>query len=636
MIAMKAALLFLQCSLLSVLGFAQGSWDAQSAQVDQETIDLLEKLQKDLKISPSTSQLDCGANSADKCDFTFICNKLRSNRNSKALYQNSKGQVIPNYKLLYLQETVDQCRNTVSSSTSAPTNSVSDSLLVYLKERKSLLDSIQAHGEEAKMIRLEQAMLDASIEKPDDPSSMTWTMPRDQIEKYISDAETRAGVKLSDESRNKWVELLLEETSDGPNVATQTKTKVSSDDNPFMKTELLTNVNEAGSKEKVLEYQTQFQNELNRSFDVFTDTKSQLIAVLNKRRNGKNDAEIENMISRIRKIKMKAPEVSGMFPMAGCSSPNAFYDPTSHSFTLCPQLLQMPSATIQTVIAHELGHSIDPCNATFPLSKVDGTLKPNPYSANMGDAEQMGILMFEPTLPDQGTEEYAAFDLEFLDISLAIDYDSLSFKEQQQSIDLAKNPFASVIQCLQSYGSVEARIGDVSKAKLAVSKKISDLQWSGATDDDPNVKDLKQTLERIDSVYEDKKVCSFIGSHEGRSQMQEAFSDWIASEVIASKITTAANRQEGQQIAFESNAYFAALDCLSFDLDIANTAKNTLEKAGCLSTRSSRLHKDLENMRTDDDPHPKSYNRINKIFMANPTTAAALSCQKRSEVKHCE
>ena len=629
--------------LISFLPFnyvqAQGFGFSDPRQVDFETIKLLEKIQDDLKKSPATLELNCKSNSAVTCDFMLMCDKLRANRNSKALYKNGKGEVIPNYKLLYLQETVDQCRNNVSASESKKANPFTEMQKNSSKKRKDFLNSIQAHKEEAKMTKIEQAMLDMSLENATDINP--WFIPKEQIEKNIADAEARAGVKLSDESRKKWIEA-LDQASFLSNQS-DSKIKTSSNENPFIKTTLLTNIKEAGSKKKVLEYQAQFQKELDRSFDIFSDTKSQIIAILNKRMDGKNNAEINNLIARIKTIKMNAPELSGVAANIGaCSHPNAFYDPTSHTFTLCPQLLQMPSATIQAIIAHELGHSIDPCTATYPLEKIEGTEKPNPYLAYMGDektqktmSEQMGLVDFKPNLPNQGQDKFSAFDVDYIHNSLSQAYDNFSLKEQQQSVNLSKNPFLPVVNCMQTYESVGARIGDVYGAKGAITKKLSDLKKSGATDSDPRVEELKQTLGRIDSVYAEKKACSFMGSYEGHSQIQEAFSDWIASEVIGNKIANTSDPQEKQQIAFEANGFFAALDCRSFDLDIRESAKNALEKAGCIS-RGSMLTKDIGNMQLYDDPHPEGYKRINKIFMANPTTANALSCQKDSGVKYCE
>lgn len=638
---MKTCLLFLICTLSFNISFAQGIGVPLTRQVDQETINLLETLQKDIKTTPNTTQMDCITNTGEKCDFMLMCNKFRPNRNSKALYKNPDGQIIPNYKLLYLQDTVDQCKNSISASTTSTAyNPYSEMQKIYSKNRKAFLNSVQAHREEANMIKIEQAMLDASLEATTNSNENSWFVSKIQAEKNITDAEKRAGIKLSDESKKKWIEL-FEQPASTYNPSAQTN--VSSSDNPFIKTELLTNAMLAGSKEKVKEYQAEFQKETNRSFEIFTDTKSQLIAVLNKRKDGKNNSEIDNMIYRINKIRMNQPMTSpAMMNMSPCSSPNAFYDPISHSFTLCPQLLQMPSATIQSIIAHELGHSIDPCTATYPLESIEGTPKQNPYSDYLNAQkdqqntnENSAFLTFNPTLPDQGSEKLSAYDVNLLKDYLSFQFDNLSFKEKQQSVELKKNPFSSVVKCLQDNRSVGARMGDIKGAKSAIFKKISDLQQSGASDSDPKIKELKQTLDRIDAVYADKIACSFMGSQGGHSQMQEAFSDWIASEVIANKIKTAPNKQIGQQIAFEANGFFAAVDCKSYDLDIAEKAKSTLEKAGCLF-RGSNFANDMQNMQLSDDPHPEGYNRINKIFMANPTTASALSCEKKFGVKYCE
>lgn len=620
---MKILFIFLGV-LLGEVGFAQVATNT-SNQANAEAISLIEKLQKDLQMAPAASTLDCASNPSEKCDFMLVCNKLRANRNAAALYQNKNGEFIPNYKLFSLQQSVDQCRSSISNKdAAAKMGDFKTSQNKYLLRRKAFLDSVSSRHEEATMIKLEQTMLDTSLENSNGATGMM--MGRAQIEKNIKDAESRAGIKLSDESRTKWIDSL--DMTSGLDLNTQNNASAA---NPFMDPNLLNSTKAAGSREKMMAYRAQVQKQVDRSYDVFQDTKSQLIAVLNKRKNGKNNKEVENLVDRINKIKMNPPDVQ----QGGiCGSPNAFYNPTDHSFTLCPQLLQMPSASIQAIVAHELGHSIDPCTSTFALEKIDGTLKPNPYASLIAqDTPEYSI--FKATLPAQSSEKYAAMDRDFLKSSLSMVYEKFSFQNTQPAISSSQNPFSSVVSCLQGADSVEARVADIAGTKEAINKKINDLKQSGATDTDPRVKDLQETLARVDSVYADKKACSFIGSSGGQSQMQEAFSDWIASEVMANKITSAKTPEEGQQIAFEANGFFGAVNCEGFNADIAESARQTMEKAGCRH-RGDTMSKDLQNMATHDDPHPEGYSRINRIFMANPAASRALGCQQQSGVKHCE
>ncbi|MCB0386768.1 MAG: hypothetical protein KDD43_15345, partial [Bdellovibrionales bacterium] len=197
-------------------------------------------------------------------------------------------------------------------------------------------------------------------------------------------------------------------------------------------------------------------------------------------------------------------------------------------------------------------------------------------------------------------------------------------------IPLSSNPFSSVIECLQGGSSVNARMGDLEGAKRNVLNNIKSLKASGADDSHPQIQALNETLGRLETIYSEKKACGYMGNDQGPSQMQEAFSDWLASEVIAHKVSLAqkAGDTEGaKRIAFEANGFFASLNCESFRLDVADEVKAVLSQAGC-SRRGATLFQDLENMSRHEDSHPEGHARVSRIFMGHPTIADAIGCKQ--------
>ena len=605
--------------LALLLSACQSSF-AKEATNSYEAVQLLEKVQNDIKKQTLIKTIKCDA-ANEKCQFTMICDKLRVNRNSKVLYKNKFGQSIPNYQLLNLLENVDQCKSTLIDQ--EPDSAVIMTAIERKRNalRKEFLDSIATNKEETVLVKVERALLTASLNKLTGDAS--YGISTELIEKNIRDAESKAKVKLSDSSRSKWINML------DPAAAVvnfnQGATATSTSDNPFITTQLLTNIDAAGSKEKVLAYQAQVQKELNRSYIVFLDTKKIMIEVLNKRKNGQNNSEVDIMIKRLSTVQMSTEK----WDSSSCSGPNAFYSPIRHNFNLCPQLMQMPDAALQTIIAHELGHSIDPCIATFPLKTATHIKKNSLENTNLE-------LPFNPTLPRQSNQFYFSTDEGFFKTNVEYDQKKMRTTEIAKSIQLNKNPFSSVISCLQTQGSIQATIGDTDYTKEIIIKKIDKLRKSGASESNKEIMRLKDTLQRLDTIFADKRTCSTVSSPEGPSQIQEVFSDWIAAEVIASKVSTAKNHDDAQRIAFESSGLFAATGCESFDLDISETASKALISAGC-NYRGSNYEYDLDNIEPIKKYiHPEDYQRVNNLFLAHPKIANSLSCQRQSGVKYCE
>lgn len=602
-------------------------------QVDLETVRLLENMQSRLKAAQEPNQVRCGMAEDSRCEFTLLCDKLRPNRNAEVLYRNSEGKVLVNLPLIGLRNAVDQCRNSVSDKEAKdPIKILDDQMRDYAMRRKQFLDSIEKNGEQAAYFKIEKAMVELSLadEKPKaffiDPS---------EVEKQIRLAEEKTGVKLSEESRKLWGAV---------NIPTINKQKPATDQNPFFDGMLLQIPDAAGGEEKVRENQKKFQAELTRTYNLFLDAKKDVITVLKKRKNGSNDDEIENLIQRIETIKYMEPKVESLFA-GSCGSPNAYYNPFNHEFTICPQMLQSPDATLQMIITHELGHSIDPCIASYSLQQHTGEKKRNPQGDVMRESmnvflKQMKAVEFNPKIPKQSEVMYSSFDPEMVAQVYGSGLNNHQSREVLAGVPLSKNPFASVVTCLQSGRSVSARMGDIEGAKRNVLENIKTLKESGAPDSHPQVQSLKATLARLDSHYVEKKSCGYMGSDKGPSQMQEAFSDWIASEVMAGKVEAAnkmGDREKAKQIAFEANGFFASMNCESFKLDIAEEVQQVMTRAGC-QRRGTTLVEDLTNMSRHEDPHPEGHARVSRIFMGHPTISETLGCKQPflGGAKRCE
>lgn len=622
--------------LVSSYSFGQGMMmgaESGKRKVDAETIQLLESVQAKLKNVQGAQVTQCEDANGKSCDFTLICNLLKANRNSEVLYQNPEGKVLPNLPLIEGRMAIDYCRNSVSKEEPKDSQQImNEQVREYAAKRKDFLDSIAQKGEQPAYFAIEKSMVELILESKEPEK---WFNDSKEFENRIQKASAKANVKISDESIRLWVAA---NTPDIPRV------NASTNQNPFFDPLLSVFPDYAGSEEKVRANQSKIQSELTRTYNLYLDTKKELISVLKNRKNGSNDAEIDNMIERIEKIKYMKPKDGRLFAGA-CRGPNAYYDQFKHEFTICPQLLEAPDATIQMIIAHELGHAIDPCIASYTLKKHTGAeKKDSKFDAMKMAAEialkQMRGIKFDPKIPDQPEAMYSSFDPELVERQYSQALNDHKSSDVLAGIPLSKNPFSTVLDCLQTRGSVSARMGDLSGARKNVLDNIQTLKASGADESHPQIKELRSTLERLDSVYSEKKACGYIGADDGPSQMQEAFADWIASEVTASKVKVAqesGDKERARRISFEANGFFASMSCESYRLEIEDQLKDAMRKAGCIE-RSTTLSQDLNNMSRSEDTHPEGHARVSRIFMGHPTLSGAIGCKQPlfSGAKYCE
>jgi hypothetical protein len=463
------------------------------------------------------------------------------------------------------------------------------------------------------------------------------------IRKDIEEAQVKSGQHLKPETVDAWVASL---TMDQETMGSQPHMnfpEIDSSDGPFDEQSLLTTVAVAGTKEKVLAFQKQFQDSLDKTYNLFKETQDRIVKVLESRMNSTNAAEIKSMIERIRTVKMNVPPVGASFSGFGpCGAgPNAFYAPYDHSFTVCPEFLQMPAASIQTVIAHELGHAIDPCTASFALSEAVGEKhKTDGFSGGgfFGAASMEGYIPFTPKLPAQRETNLCS-----VEEGIARDYYRYTLKEPKllpvaTVVGLTQNPFASVVKCLESDESVHARMGDIEAIKKRFAEKIKAMENEGAVSNSAALADLKKRFASLEKNWVDHRACGFVPAknHNGTSQMQEAFADWMSGQVMSQKIKETSDDKKKNQLAFETVASFAVMNgCENFQGEFSAQVLKLTKEAGCTPEQSD-FAKDLADMSTHHDVHPEDEDRVTRIFMANPEIQKSLGCGQKSGVKNCE
>jgi len=193
-------------------------------------------------------------------------------------------------------------------------------------------------------------------------------------------------------------------------------------EDPLLNIEKLKTQKTAGSAPALISNRLLWEKEQDKIKPLVEETRQRILDILESRKNGQNDADIEKFKERIKLIRLASTNevlVKSVVNTDNCELPNALMDSATSTLFICPQLLRMPTATIMMVLAHEMGHTIDPCNISGAL--YDDNVKKGSY----------------PDIPSN---------------KAAI---SKAGKKIGEGVGLPSNPFASVISCLQGKTSIQ-------------------------------------------------------------------------------------------------------------------------------------------------------------------------------------
>lgn len=371
-------------------------------------------------------------------------------------------------------------------------------------------------------------------------------------------------------------------------------------EDPFVYPEQLTNADKAGGPEKLKKNLERYNKELKRVSGIFAETQARVIKVLESRKNKNNAAGINNMIKRIKMTTIKTPKLGdGISNLSaeGCESPNAFYQYEKTSLTVCPQLFNLPDAALFSAIAHELGHAIDPCAMALSYSKKGQD--------------------FEPDFP------------EFMHGK------GLNKRAEIAAFPPSKNPMASVIACLQQPSSIGVTIPSQKQLLSKIDQEENNLRKEVSERDEKAelsevvLANFEDSRKIIKDNYETYKGCSTFTDN---GHLQEAWSDWVASQALADKVSDFQDSQKAKKYAFASQAFFFSREC-------ENVAQASLEKVKA-ETQSqcsyfNKVEEKLAERRSkggdEDREHPAPSRRLNRLIYVQPEIQKALGCKGSSE-----
>lgn len=363
---------------------------------------------------------------------------------------------------------------------------------------------------------------------------------------------------------------------------------------PFMNPTMFADATAAGGAANLQKNQQSLYQEIARATAIFKDTQARIVQVLESRKNGQNNAQLDQLENRVKTIQLIFPPVTAdLSDLAahGCEMPNAFYREESHQFWVCPQILNLPDASLQATMAHELGHSIDPCNSGQNLVKTA-----TGYSVDF--AKSSG-----PTFVPRLTKN--------------------------------QNPMASVVQCLQQKSSVGAQTPSLAELQKLYQDRIYGLNGllketfyeSKRAVIQTAIDKEKGTLAAITKDYDRYSVC---GELTKNGDVQESFADWVSSSVLAAKVHQMADPAKARQFTFESAGVFMSYDCPGAVAAQQSRVEAMMDQAG---ENCGMVFRDYDFLK--DRSHPDSAKRVSRIYLAQPDLDKALSCQP-SGVQRCQ
>lgn len=575
----------------------------------------------------------CDLSRENNCEQGEFCDFLSQNKNNYQIYKNDEGEYIPNIALYGIDAIFKTCAQASSPSKNIATSvsKTNPGKVEQAKLYKTLQESIKKNNEQETMSKLEYARSEIILEKAEKGTEMDdftryqtlqdTKAGKELIEKELSEVESKAGVKLSQETREKYISFhsyVLPAMGIGMGMGGGMGQSAESGSelvwkspaaDPFMDPSLLT----SGSETEVKEQQAKYQKRLDKTYETFLEAQKDLIALIESKKDKLGSKVADSILERLKTVNMNDDTNSAM-----CVAPNAFYNPQDHKITICRQLLMLPKESIKAILAHELGHSFDPCMISGKLLNVGEGKGQSPF----GSTVLGGGVKFKPSHYKESENALMADVLEML---------PSDFEVKAQGILYSDNPFSPLVSCLSSPKSMGARLPDYVTLEKNLDLSIAEMEAGGATKkSSPEYAQLLKTKSNFKNLVKSKYACSFIPGT-GFTEVQEAFADWVAGEVVATDITKA-KPEKKRALAFESMAFFLAMDCKNLSPELSEATKNTLKS--CSPQVAGFSYNGLAgNVMTlnqvaqrSSDPHPRTFKRIDNLFMAQPEIREAMGC----------
>ncbi|MBC86331.1 MAG: hypothetical protein CL677_04050, partial [Bdellovibrionaceae bacterium] len=289
-----------------------------------------------------------------------------------------------------------------------------------------------------------------------------------------------------------------------------------------------------------------------------------------------------------------------------------------------------PEESLAMVLAHEMGHAIDPCNSQFGMYQVDVKkfMQLDPSSTDDEVVQQIladdDLIFFMEHVDQNVTEENSQIS-DKVKMYLS-DPGKLKYFEDLGIISLKTEPppevsqrgnhlYGYVLQDVYSCLQPKEGIRSVTKSdiEVAVNSYIQErLAIMGDTFD------VESEKEKLTSAFTKYPQCFGPGSS---GQMGEAMSDWWGAKVVGDMYSDREYKTDKERL--RPYAFWIGQLCYQranyeyLDTNEASVAEIAYQVIG--------------NQYRNNMSHPKSIARLEKIFLSDPRMREAMGCEPTQE-----
>ena len=296
----------------------------------------------------------------------------------------------------------------------------------------------------------------------------------------------------------------------------------------------------------------------------------------------------------------------------------AYYQISDNTIQICPQLVNYPDQALMAVIGHELSHPMDPCRSQLSYWKINSLtasrlerMGPGKEITKSPARNQLFQLLVNMSTKMNIDRTTASFELSNSPEDIAY-FEKIGLLDKISSGIPAKDyPLAEVYKCLTKSKGGSFREKDEKDLRKKAEEIVAYRSEVLGSSYNP-----KKDVEKIVEAFKRYPQCDGISN---RSQINEAVSDWVGTEVAADFIK--GKKLETPNERLSAVGFYAILACLE-------RRKMELSQASVPEVVAAAKH-DWELL---NDSHAASARRLSKVYLNHPDIKKALGCKGGS---HC-
>ena len=342
-------------------------------------------------------------------------------------------------------------------------------------------------------------------------------------------------------------------------------------------------------------------------------------AIVNSILDGRKYTELSEeehaAIRKVETVTLSSKSMEKMKDDPNCvdGEPNAFYEPHTHTLSLCPELYNLPDSAIVSIVGHEIGHTIDPCESQFAAYTIDRDRLKKVQKSLSADIKDRGHLKLAEELDDSGSDS-TALPAPFSGISATdvADFEKAGvLKLEASGIPSRRYILSDVYHCLSLPEGGGFQGFNLAKAEHTAERvaafRCERTPWLSFDSEKKRLVDLLQK-------YPDCDLTTF------RQKIDEATADWLGASATSQFLgqhdykLPNADTPAGRLAPL---SFFAALACMERNQVTSRTEQNYADAI-------DYIHRDLDIARDD---HASTARRLTYIFLYNPGIRKAMGCR---------